>query len=66
MSGVQRYTCEISLQILRLASTARPLFVVTDPDGKETVGPAFWAGGSFWGVRYSSSTIGQARRIGVS
>ena len=33
--------------------------VVTDPDGMETVVPAFWAGGSFWGVRYSSSTIGR-------
>ena len=33
--------------------------VVTDPDGKQTVVPAFWAGGSFWGIRYSSSTIGR-------
>ena len=33
--------------------------MVTDPDGKETVVPAFWAGGSFWGVRYSSSLIGR-------
>ncbi len=33
--------------------------VVTDPGGKEKVVPAFWAGAGFWGIRYSSSTIGR-------
>ncbi len=30
----------------------------SDPKGKKTVAPAFWAGGNVWKVRYSSPVIG--------
>jgi len=33
--------------------------IFTDPDGEEKIVPAFWLGGSFWGVRYASHKIGR-------
>ncbi|MEM2960865.1 MAG: DUF4038 domain-containing protein, partial [Candidatus Bathyarchaeia archaeon] len=33
--------------------------IFVDPDGEEIVVPAFWLGGNFWGISYSSHKIGR-------
>jgi hypothetical protein len=37
--------------------------VFTEPDGNETVVPAFWAGGNIWKARYTSEQIGEHKFI---